>query len=306
MSEQTANASDDESNNMVVDSSYEAKSSSFNKKTHISSAKRANFLSTDRCSEDECDHYEVKINLKRQDYIKIVCISDTHNGHSKQSFSRRIEKMGGDLLIHAGDFGENGSKCEVDDAFKWLCSLNNFKYKIFISGNMDGIGLEKRNLWEKSREDRDLYSKKHNVIYLENDHCEVEGLTIYGSPYTPEFYGGFQYQRRSTDAKKLWSKIPESCDILVSHGPPSGILDKTSRGDRVGCHDLLEAINERPSIKAVVFGHVHHSYGFHKSNNKWFINAAQYNGIYDGDIRNVPIEMFLHRNNKSIDYVVRS
>ncbi|CAF4712560.1 unnamed protein product, partial [Rotaria socialis] len=77
-------------------------------------------------------------------------------------------------------------------------------------------------------------------------------------------------------------------------------------GEHVGCEDLREAIRQRPSLTAVVFGHVHHSYGATFEDNKWFINAAQYNGIYYHDVRNQPLEFFMERSNKMIYSVTPS
>jgi hypothetical protein len=37
------------------------------------------------------------------------------------------------------------------------------------------------------------------------------------------------------DAFKLWSVIPEDIDILVTHGPPFGILDQNYDKKNVGC-----------------------------------------------------------------------
>ncbi len=71
-------------------------------------------------------------------------------------------------------------------------------------------------------------------------------------------------------------------------------------GERVGCQDLREAISRRNSLKAVIFGHVHYSYGATQVDNKWFINAAQYNGIHQNDRRNEPIEVFIRSSDKSI------
>ncbi|CAF3418125.1 unnamed protein product [Rotaria socialis] len=306
MATQSAATPEDVDDKMTVDNEDDFENASVIAKSNALATDGATCESARSREVDNQDHFCVQMVLKRKDYIKIVCISDTHNGHNKANFDRRMKRMQGDILIHAGDFGEDGSKTEVNNAFRWLCSLDNFKHKIFISGNMDGIGLEKRNLGKKNQKDREFYSKKNNVTYLENDHCVVEGLKIYGCPYTPKFVGGFQYQRQSSDARILWKNIPEDCDILVSHGPPAGILDKSSRGSHVGCADLRDAISLRPSLKAVVFGHVHHSYGFRQINKTWFINAAQYNGIYSDDNENTPIEIFVLRDDNTIHHVIRS
>ncbi|CAF3508680.1 unnamed protein product, partial [Rotaria sp. Silwood2] len=69
---------------------------------------------------------------------------------------------------------------------------------------------------------------------------------------------------------------------------------------QIGCEDLRDAIRRRSSLKVIVFGHVHHSYGAQREDNKWFINAAQYNGIFDGDLRNKPIQVLLRRQDKTV------
>ena len=183
-----------------------------------------------------------KINNPESDLIKIVCISDTHNGHTVRKFDDRIRRMQGDILIHAGDFGEHGTSEEVKSAFEWLCSLENFTHKIFISGNMDGIGLDRSIRNNAAKNSQTMSSDRHNVIYLENGSCEVLGIKIYGCPYTPRFFGGFQYDRQTKAARKLWDDIPENCDILISHGPPAGIFDTNSRGKRSKHGRLIECL----------------------------------------------------------------
>ena len=160
------------------------------------------------------------------DLVRIVCISDTHNGHRNPHFDTKIRQIKADILVHAGDFGDRGTREERIDFWNWLCSLNNFSHKIFISGNMDGIGLDQNRLKEEDR----FPENDPSVIYLQNQSRRVRGLQFYGCPHTPKFCGGFQYSRDSRKAKQLWDEIPADCDVLISHGPPAGIFDRTSRG----------------------------------------------------------------------------
>lgn len=56
---------------------------------------------------------------------------------------------------------------------------------------------------------------------------EIEGVRIFGSPYTPYFVGNaFQYPLNRE--KIIWNCIPDKLDLLVTHGPPAGILDLNS------------------------------------------------------------------------------
>ena len=73
--------------------------------------------------------------------------------------------------------------------------------------------------------------------------------------------------------------IPEDTDILITHGPPEGILDLCKNGDRVGCRDLLLMI-EKPKPKVHVLGHIHESYGIKVGNGTTFINACNLDERY--------------------------
>ena len=72
----------------------------------------------------------------------------------------------------------------------------------------------------------------------------------------------------------------------------------------MGCRDLANAIEERPSLKAIIFGHVHHSYGARKLNDTWFINAAQYNYIHEQNKGNILIELKVGRDDKQVHQIV--
>lgn len=50
---------------------------------------------------------------------------------------------------------------------------------------------------------------------------------------------------------------------MITHGPPLGVLDKTSRGEMVGCEHLLRAARRcRPQLHC--FGHIHEGWGAEK------------------------------------------
>ncbi len=67
--------------------------------------------------------------------------------------------------------------------------------------------------------------------------------------------------------------IPVDTDVLITHGPPFGILDETFEKEKVGCEELLKAVNRvRPKIH--IFGHIHEAYGELKLNGTHFINPS--------------------------------
>lgn len=121
-------------------------------------------------------------------------------------------------------------------------------------------------------------AKKAGVIYLEEGTHSFTldngaKLRIYASPYTPEFCDwAFAYRRhqdRFNDTQDVFpghvpialNPIPRrgEVDIVMTHGPPKGILDECPQGN-VGCPNLLRAITTaRPLLHC--FGHIHEGSG---------------------------------------------
>jgi Icc-related predicted phosphoesterase len=108
---------------------------------------------------------------------------------------------------------------------------------------------------------------------------QIEGLRIWGSPVTP-MYGGAFGVSSAVDRKKLYAQIPWDIDVLISHGPPFGILDTAPiSGSHEGCRELLDAVTRlRPKLH--VFGHIHTAYGTYQTEHTIFINAARL-GLHD-------------------------
>ena len=101
------------------------------------------------------------------------------------------------------------------------------------------------------------------------DKIHVDVGQVYATPYQPEFCNfAFPYgrdeDRFNEQAKNPIPDCPK-IDILLTHGPPAGILDRTSRGDDVGCEHLLSAVRKcRPRLHC--FGHIHEGWGAQRNN----------------------------------------
>ena len=82
--------------------------------------------------------------------------------------------------------------------------------------------------------------------------------------------------------KNAWSKIPTDTDILLTHGPPYGILDKCKSGILAGCNALLNHVLNRIKPLYHIFGHIHEAYGEYKNNKTGtiFVNASICNFRY--------------------------
>lgn len=183
--------------------------------------------------------------------MRLVCISDTHRYHEKPWEDARIKVPDGDLLIHAGDGTYEGKIVETQNFLSWLAAFPH-PHKVLIAGNHDWI-------FQKAPElARSMIPP--GITYLEDDMAEIAGLKIYGSPWTPYFLGWAFNLDRGHRIREKWNKIPRGIDVLVTHGPPMGILDLSYDGTHVGCKDLRDIVfRVRPRIH--VFGHIHLSGG---------------------------------------------
>jgi Icc-related predicted phosphoesterase len=183
--------------------------------------------------------------------MKIWHISDTHCLLDKIQVPADI-----DMVIHTGD------ATNVRDPFKNEPEMWRFieRYaaldipvKIFIAGNHDG-SLQKGLVTKADFDSRDIH-------YLYNDSVTIEGLKIWGSPFSPTF-GDWSFGMARHKIGSLWDTIPEDTDIVLTHGPPVGVLDITNRRDNLqeqcGCRSLMKRIREIQP-KAVMFGHIHNT-----------------------------------------------
>lgn len=196
--------------------------------------------------------------------LKICIISDTHTAEADLKLPK------GDILIHCGDFHIMSAR-DLDITNKWFLTQP-YEYKILIAGNHDGY-LENIGTLEAKR-------RLSNLIYLQDELVEIQGLKFYGSPWSPEFNNWyFMLPRRSQELADIWNKIPTNLDFLITHCPPYKILDKSARGKHCGC-EILERIIWEKSPKYHVFGHIHECYGKKEINNIQFINASTLNGDY--------------------------
>lgn len=189
--------------------------------------------------------------------MKFVVISDTHNKH------RDISLPEGDVLLHCGDFTGRGTPEEFADFGNWLQNLP-YENIVVIPGNHDILA---QTLPEEAKK---FMGRAHLLI---DEAFVVDSIKIWGSPWTPQFYNWAFMTYTDSHAKSKWDLIPDDTDILMTHGPPHGVMDLVPRGENIGCPELLKAVN-RVSPKYHLFGHFHGGYGTSKHSETTFVNAA--------------------------------
>ena len=198
--------------------------------------------------------------------LKFVVIGDTHGRH------RYIKLPPGDVLLHTGDITYRGKKSEVEDFLQWF-SQQAFAHKIFIAGNHDFY-------FERATGDDIRSIIPEGITYLNDSGITIGDVPIWGSPVTPKFFNWAFNRTRGEAIRRHWQRIPAGTKILITHGPPFGILDQLVNDEHVGCKDLLQTVQAiRPEVH--LFGHIHESYGTTKHFGIRFINASLMNENYD-------------------------
>lgn len=203
--------------------------------------------------------------------MKIGLIADTHELH------RSVIIPPCDLLVHAGDWTFFSKSSEqISDFNDWLGEQYTPLGRILSPGNHETY----------VEHDRRLRSLTANGTMLIEEQSKIRGLKLWASPITPHTVGAFAVADPEVRARR-YAQIPLSTDLLITHGPPYGILDCGPGGlEHQGCRELLVAVR-RVKPKIHVFGHVHSGYGVYQTPDTLFVNAALLGP--DGDIDRSPI-----------------
>lgn len=187
--------------------------------------------------------------------MRILHLSDTHGLH------RRLAHLpAADVVAHTGDFCMAGTESEAIDFLQWFCDLP-YAHKVFVCGNHDdclrGATIE---------------GLDPNCHYLCCSGVEIEGVRFYGVPL-------FVNDCISGQQRRWFAGIPAVTDVVLTHMPPRGILDRDGNV-HFGSETLLERVKAvRPRLH--LFGHTHAANGVWDDGTTVFANSAIATGSYD-------------------------
>ncbi|KNG50208.1 phosphodiesterase alkaline phosphatase d [Stemphylium lycopersici] len=233
---------------------------------------------------------------------RFLVISDTHSASPSQNVADndayfRPPFPRADVLLHCGDMTMIGY---LEEYGKTLDMLEGFDadLKLVIAGNHDitldaeyydrkgqnmhraeyhkDLPAKAREMWTGER------AKKSGVTYLEEGTHTFQlnngaVLRVYASPYQPEFCDwAFPYFRNEDRYNASHQCTPNSkpiaenpvpdfphIDVMMTHGPPLGVLDEIVTEEHVGCEHLLRAARRcKPRLHC--FGHIHEAWGAKK------------------------------------------
>ena len=198
--------------------------------------------------------------------MKIVAFSDLH-----WRLAELKNIPDGDVLIYAGDWCY-GDSIKTTMNFANILKKCKHPLKLVIAGNHDRLAESNPALVQQ------LF-KENGIIYLQDTGVTYKGIEFYGTPWTPEF-NNWAFMKEDRLLKYMWDKIPRSTDVLITHGPPFGILDKVGGYRSVGSVTLESfVINHRPPIH--IFGHIHEGYGKQESKYTNFYNVSLLDDKYE-------------------------
>jgi Icc-related predicted phosphoesterase len=192
--------------------------------------------------------------------LNLVVISDTHGMEDDLPLPDGQELLPeGDVLLHLGDFAiDNGPIQEYLQRFDTWLAKQPHRIKIVLRGNHD---------------------PKHLAF-------PISGATVLTQPKSVRI-GGYLFYFVPFSRSLTPRAMPRSCDVIVSHVPPRGILDHHYMGGRpVGCAVIRRGVERMKGGPPLLWlcGHIHEGRGsmkhsFVNGNNRetLVINAANAN-----------------------------
>eukprot|EP01084_Bolivina_argentea_P137704 242518_1 len=227
--------------------------------------------------------------------ITIIHISDTHNLHNQITLPK------GDILIHTGDFSNDGTKQEYHKFNQFLGKyVSHFPLGIFVLlGNhdykfLDGTGQNDDLIHIIAHDKlRKTYFQQllPNAHVIDNDlvtiNVNTNTLTMFGIPWTPfqskptypekvpksgsghyrvleEWKKNNDISVHSENVPNFYDRIPDNIDIVLSHIPPFGVFDQMPiyPYPHWGSSSMfLETILDK-NVRCLLFGHVHAQRGY--------------------------------------------
>lgn len=222
--------------------------------------------------------------------MKIALISDTHGMHD--SMYHDLPKA--DVLIHAGDLTNVGSRSGTRQFVEWFQNLKGYDTKIFIAGNHDWSFYRKPTWLYDYINDENL--SQSDCVYLEDSEFTIQSpefskpIKFYGSPWQPPF-NNWAFNVPRDLLYKYWELIPHDTDVLITHTPPQGIRDYVDWSHlNEGCSSLRYYVEQiKPALH--VFGHIHSGFGGMVKNDILFINASTATESYDMTNKPIVVEL---------------
>lgn len=198
---------------------------------------------------------------------QLALISDTHGALPPTI------PPGTDIILHAGDVGpDHGVRWWLENFAAWAEAA---RVPIHATlGNHDFIG--------ETADFSDLRQKLPPNVHIHLDEAAiVEGMSIWFSPWVQNL-PRWAFNISDEAYRLLLNRIPVDIDILVTHTPPFGMLDRVDSGLEVGSKVLASWLQHiriprrlrGVSPPTVVCGHIHEARGTYFRDGTLGLNVA--------------------------------
>lgn len=205
--------------------------------------------------------------------MRVCCISDLHGWLPGDVPECDLLLIAGDICAHTREDNERFLRRSFP---RWL-ERQPARTIVGIAGNHDFVAQQWPSVF-----------RSLPWIYLDNQAVVLDGVLpdrgpvkVWGSAWTPRF-GFWAFMAEDIQLAQLWAQIPDDTEILLTHGPPLGFLDKTADGTSAGSHSLRQRVLALPSLKLHAFGHIHESHGVEGTlGGTWMVNGSLLNDTYE-------------------------
>lgn len=181
----------------------------------------------------------------------VTAASDIHGSWDEMSHPPEAN-----LLVFAGDVTSNGKLQNAMAFLQWAEQfVPYFDDVILTPGNHDECFEVSGPLLAEEGGSR-------GIDVLIDAGMDAHGIRVWGTPWSLT-YGSWSFMGSEEFLAQKYAGIPEDTQLLISHGPPYGILDLVARGELTGSKSLLAVVNQLQHLRAFVCGHIHESRGRH-------------------------------------------
>ena len=189
--------------------------------------------------------------------MKIVAISDLHGSLDFVVPEGDIFTISGDICPVTNHDVRYQQKWVKKTFIPWLKAKIDkgiIKDCVWVSGNHDWMF---QDMMYDGTEDQFRSQLPKHIHYLRDTMVDINGLKIYGTPWSAEFCG-WAFMKTELGLENVYKNIPENADIVLSHGPAYEHNDavRFEPYEPLGSKALLARI-EKTTNQLLFQGHIH-------------------------------------------------
>jgi len=205
-------------------------------------------------------------NVGEGDVLRILCLSDVHGSTSASYLAREwIDLYGVQAVVVAGDITHFGPPGWAEEFIRSIASTG--VVVMGVHGNCDPPKVEDA-------------IEKGGGVSLHRKKYVWKGLVFVGfgggNPVPFPTMTWSPEERINAEMKNMDGSVTSGgnrVDVLITHVPPLGVLDRTLMGTHGGSKSVLEAVKRwKPSV--VVSGHIHEARGVENIEGTVFVNPG--------------------------------